>query len=589
MDKSKKSIITKIIMAVGVLFVVISVSLFVKNTWNYMTVALKAAGLAVVAGICFGVSALFAFKRRLRGMSSVFYYLGAVMTGAFILMLGGGIHSETELMNKGICLVAGIVVSGILAIRTLWLKMDFDLIMTTLSMQMIPCLMGFAFEGHRFIMIGYTLIYLLLAGAIWYFDKKDKMKLSSLIIYWIQTVFQLITFVYALFCMGKSIELDVTALICMTGTMFGVYWMYFYKKSVAKKAMAYNTNAMMVNDLKVCRVIRTLTTAFSLMCVSIAVMDQIDMVANASRDWRFLVNLVAYAAVMVGMAVIGRTEALYIQLVMTMIMTISQAQNYEMPYVALIAAVGFGLDLLYQIVVRKRGWGQFLDLKSDHTYGRCFSFNTLAGLAIAQFAIWLALFVPVKIFLVDSSFFYWDNRMASLVLISLIWLLIMCLPELTVRRILHVANMIVGIFYLNTYSWRITINGERTTLKPQVITLALMAAILALGYIWNLRDKKMIRELQFWFLTVVFSCDVIYTCFGDIYFLLFFGIVAGIMLVVAAITSNKRYTILTATSLCIMVLYQTRWFWLSIAWWIYLFVVGVVLVTYASVRAWRSK
>ena len=345
----------------------------------------------------------------------------------------------------------------------------------------------------------------------------------------------------------------------------------------------------MVNDLKVCRVIRTLTTAFSLMCVSIAVMDQIDMVANASRDWRFLVNLAAYAAVMVGMAVIGRTEALYIQLVMTMIMTISQAQNYEMPYVALIAAVGFGLDLLYQIVVRKRGWGQFLDLKSDHTYGRCFSFNTLAGLAIAQFAVWLALFVPVKIFLVDSSFFYWDNRMASLVLISLIWLLIMCLPELTVRRILHVANMIVGIFYLNTYSWRITINGERTTLKPQVITLALMAAILALGYIWNLRDKKMIRELQFWFLTVVFSCDVIYTCFGDIYFLLFFGIVAGIMLVVAAITSNKRYTILTATSLCIMVLYQTRWFWLSIAWWIYLFVMGVVLVTYASVRAWRSK
>ena len=223
MDKSKKSIITKIIMAVGVLFVVISVSLFVKNTWNYMTVALKAAGLAVVAGICFGVSALFAFKRRLRGMSSVFYYLGAVMTGAFILMMGGGIHSETELMNKGICLVAGIVVSGILAIRTLWLKMDFDLIMTTLSMQMIPWLMGFAFEGHRFILIGYTLIYLLLAGAIWYFDKKDKMKLSSLIIYWIQTVFQLITFVYALFCMGKSIELDVTALICMTGTMFGVY------------------------------------------------------------------------------------------------------------------------------------------------------------------------------------------------------------------------------------------------------------------------------------------------------------------------------------------------------------------------------
>ena len=589
MDKSKKSLITKIIMAVGVLFVVISVSLFVKNTWNYMTIALKAAGLAVVAGLCFGASALFAFKRRLRGMSSVFYYLGAVMVGAFILMLGGGIHSETELMNKGICLVAGIAVSAILAVRTIWLKMDFDFIMTALSMQMIPWLMGFAFEGHRFVMIGYTLIYLLLAGAIWYFDKKDKMKLSSLIIYWIQTVFQLITFVYALFCMGKSIELDVTALICMTGTMFCVYWMYFYKKSVAKKAMAYNTNAMMVNDLKVCRVIRTLTTAFSLMCVSIAVMDQIDMVANASRDWRFLVNLVAYAAVMVGMAVIGRTEALYIQLVMTMIMTISQAQNYEMPYVALIAAVGFGLDLLYQIVVRKRGWGQFLDLRSDHKYGRCFGFNTLAGLAIAQFAIWLALFVPVKIFLVDSSFFYWDNRMASLVLISLIWLLIMCLPELTVRRILHVANMIVGIFYLNTYSWRITINGERSTLKPQVITLALMAAILALGYIWNLRDKKMIRELQFWFLTVVFSCDVIYTCFGDIYFLLFFGIVAGIILVVAAITSNKRYTILTASSLCIVVLYQTRWFWLSIAWWIYLFVVGVALVTYASVRAWRSK
>ena len=62
---------------------------------------------------------------------------------------------------------------------------------------------------------------------------------------------------------------------------------------------------------------------------------------------------------------------------------------------------------------------------------------------------------------------------------------------------------------------------------------------------------------------------------------LFLGILTFVMLVVATVLKNKRYAIASAGTLALIVLYMTRQFWMSIAWWVYLFVAGVVLVIFA--------
>ena len=62
---------------------------------------------------------------------------------------------------------------------------------------------------------------------------------------------------------------------------------------------------------------------------------------------------------------------------------------------------------------------------------------------------------------------------------------------------------------------------------------------------------------------------------------LFLAIVTLGMLVISSILKNKRYAIASAVTLALVVLYLTREFWMSIAWWVYLFVAGVGLVIFA--------
>ena len=54
-----------------------------------------------------------------------------------------------------------------------------------------------------------------------------------------------------------------------------------------------------------------------------------------------------------------------------------------------------------------------------------------------------------------------------------------------------------------------------------------------------------------------------------------------ILLIVAAIKNNRVYVILSSVTLFFIAFYVTRSFWLSIAWWIYMFVAGVILVLIA--------
>lgn len=62
------------------------------------------------------------------------------------------------------------------------------------------------------------------------------------------------------------------------------------------------------------------------------------------------------------------------------------------------------------------------------------------------------------------------------------------------------------------------------------------------------------------------------------------GISAFIILIWSAIAGSKKYMILSGIVLIIMAIYLTRAFWLSIAWWVYLMIAGIVCITLAIVK-----
>ena len=70
---------------------------------------------------------------------------------------------------------------------------------------------------------------------------------------------------------------------------------------------------------------------------------------------------------------------------------------------------------------------------------------------------------------------------------------------------------------------------------------------------------------------------------------LFLGIAALLMLVLATLLRQKAYALAAALTLTVIALYLTREVWLSIAWWVYLFVAGVGLVIFAIKKEKAEK
>lgn len=107
--------------------------------------------------------------------------------------------------------------------------------------------------------------------------------------------------------------------------------------------------------------------------------------------------------------------------------------------------------------------------------------------------------------------------------------------------------------------------------------------VVLLGFLWYDR-KKDIRMAQFvltcWLLAILLFKNLLDENAGLVNVLIL-GAVGVTMLLIAAITNHKEYVIASSVTLVLLVLYVTRDFWLSIAWWVYLFVAGVILVLLA--------
>ena len=70
---------------------------------------------------------------------------------------------------------------------------------------------------------------------------------------------------------------------------------------------------------------------------------------------------------------------------------------------------------------------------------------------------------------------------------------------------------------------------------------------------------------------------------------LILGIAALVILVISFWIKSKRWFLLACITLAALLLYMTRTFWLSLAWWIYLLAAGVILITLASVNEYYKK
>lgn len=140
---------------------------------------------------------------------------------------------------------------------------------------------------------------------------------------------------------------------------------------------------------------------------------------------------------------------------------------------------------------------------------------------------------------------------------------------------------IYTVLWLVTLSMLNGIDGLTITVCENVAFLLIVICVVLSSLVWY--DKSSLTYgIQVSVLSFVLLDMLMYNLIcGTLRDALVLGIAALILLIVAAIKNNRVYVVLSSVTLFFIAFYVTRSFWLSIAWWIYMFVAGVILVLIA--------
>ena len=129
-------------------------------------------------------------------------------------------------------------------------------------------------------------------------------------------------------------------------------------------------------------------------------------------------------------------------------------------------------------------------------------------------------------------------------------------------------------------------------LHAEIRALIFAAFTIAIGLLWRNSEKlrKPVSVIQFVITVIILLAMLVHNLeYEKIECLLLFAITTFIMFVVSAFLSNRKYQIASGITLLLTVFYLTRSFWLSISWWVYLFVAGIICIGVSVGRELRER
>lgn len=555
MEEKNKKVFSTILLSVGVLFIVVSGGIFVSKTWNYLTDGMKLFGFAVVTAGFFGGS-YYLEKRSLHKASAALYYLGICFTGfsAALFCKLAGIESGWERL---LCLLA---LSVPTTLRFLREQKVIDLIL-----QIFLC-DGMILSVSDLDVFGMGDKTSLLCFATF------TMALSALIYYCRVALREekglLVTTEIALALHGLiGLPWTFINLLADDTFFFGLYPVLMLLAAVTALYLAFEKNIYF-------RILQSIMLAYAALGVSLF------LFRNAMPDFGFpefaSAFFGAYVIMAILMAALDRKELCIGNGFMAFFISLLQISEYA----------SMGADLKRELLC--------------HPYGICFGITLLAWKYLHQpKTSWKTtckvalLFGTMNLNVIFSYVGETYGMRYGLVLGFCLLALIFsaCFEGMRdmemPRRAMQTAALCFAvlavlvnpIFEATFYaSDGVTLLADFRT-EYHVIFMGL--GIVLLGIIWYDMFER-IRFFQFIGTCLLLATLVIRNLsVPALPNVLFLGLGALAMLIVATILKQKGYALLAAVTLILVALYLTKEVWMSIAWWVYLFVAGVGLVIFA--------
>ncbi len=539
--------ISKWLMVVGVLFIVIAGSIFVMTAWQYLPEFVKQLVLLAVAIASFTGSHAVSKKADRETTETALFYLGTAFSGFFLLSILGGVTWGDLQMNALKVLLADLVMGIAIACRTWKTKKALDFSIFAILMDgILGCicfLLKLRYEGF-ILLLG---IFVLLYAIGNYYIRKENVKDSQLGVSFM--VFYLIHAGFYSVLVGGTIWF-----------INGAFWGF---KSLSVLILVIITGlGHKGSGQSIMRVLNSMAIFWLTLEVLLEINQMFYLTERSATLFfaGFVVNLVI-------MICLCRKEMFYIQLAVSLLVAVFTPSFQQLfgdlkqiyyPYSFVMA---FAL-ILYMV---RRGheseaelWGKrLLELAGLQTvtgillyvtwkWEILYSFNFFGVLAIIM--------LTAAVFMNDS----YEKR-----------------GFITFALILATLGMVI-----QSGSWHYSV---------EIACFFIGVAIVLLGRIWYDRREN-ISGIQF-FMTCMILCVLLTNAMvsGEPFSAFVLGVTGVLMLVIAAILNNKKYVVAASITLSLMALYLTRDFWLSIAWWVYLFVAGVVLVVLAARKEGKQK
>ena len=563
MEEKNRKVFSTILLAVGVLFIVVSGGIFVSKTWQYLPEAVKKLCLvAVTAG--FFVGAHFAEKNSLRKAATALYYLGVCFTGFSVVAL----VSVMEMGRSMELLLAMLGMSAPVLARFIRERKVIDLLLQVfLCDGMILCVarldqMG---SGDPVALICLSTFTTILAALLYYcknyLAERELMVTIAGVAYGLHVMISLPYTIAALSHYGEFF-FSAFPILTLTGSVTVVY-------------LAWKENVIL-------RICQSLALLYGALAVSVYVFR------NAFHPYAYPeFTTTVFAAFVIGVILtvaLDRMELWIVSAGFSFLFSFVQVLEYVVmsadskqkmlchPYgicacIALLAwkylrdpdvewrVIGKA-SLLYGLL-NVNGLLAFLGKDYGARYGLSFCFC----IALLMIATWLEKARGM------------EALNAALQTMALFFGLMAL-----------IAHPVIGTTILNAAKDR-----QIANVRTEYICIFLGLGIVLLGIIWYDIFEK-IRIFQFIGTCLLLAALVLHNlAVPALPNVLFLGMGTLTMLIVATLLKKRDYAFASAITLILVVLYLTREVWMSIAWWVYLFVAGVGLVIFAIKKEKAEK
>ena len=557
MEKKNKNQISVFLMVVGVLFILVAGTIFVTTAWKQLPIIAKQVVLLCISlGLFMGAGKI-SKGGKMQKTETALFYLGVAFIGFFtVSVLGqiGGYVSDTILLPKALSLMAACVVMIIPTfLRFLHTRRGLDFAGIVVLADGVILWSMIAFEWNMkiftFVLAGMVLLF-----AIGDYNSEKWLKENK----------------------GLKIGFDSSYLI-HTCVYISVAWMgiicqYFEKGEVFCLLLILFAGTLLTYKERKETVYRVFNSLAVLGCVFAGV-DFINSILP--ENIRMSVWGILFVAYVISLAITVytlRMELVWISIIFGVVISFAQLFKYGGYYILFIqiphtktAYIPFTVGMMIAMLLIVKRWVENGNITWEEDGKRM-----VKAIGIQIVTVFMLLQAAAMEGFITMGFF-------TLTMVLFLTAATLCRKNGVGKGILYTLALGAGELAIMNQPYFEIPHAYRVEWD----CLLLGIGIVLLHFIWYDKAKEM-RMVSFvltcMLLAVILINDIIQGGLGNVMIL---GITGAVMLIVASILNRREYVIAASVTLILLVFYITRNFWLSIAWWVYLFVAGVVLVLLA--------